>query len=378
MKILHIITSLNIGGAETVLFRLTTGDKKNTHHVISLTDKGEYGLRLRDAGIAVNILNMPRARINFKVIFRLYRLIRAIQPDIIQTWLYHADLLGGFLGRLAGTHAIFWGIRSSNLNKHETARSTLLIRWLCAQTSRTIPSKIIINSINGQKVHVNLGYDKTKMVLIHNGVDTENLKPDKKLGLGFRAKEKIDPRHIVFGMVGRWHPQKNYGNLIDAFALLKHSGICDWRCLLVGQGMTEENAELLRLLNAQGLREDFALLGPRGDIPTIMNALDIHILSSNFGEGFPNVLAEAMACGTPCVTTDVGDAAMIVGETGWVVPHSNSTILAKVLQESIEAMKCSAGWEARREACRYRIVQNFSLKEMVELYREIWNDARTI
>jgi glycosyltransferase involved in cell wall biosynthesis len=376
MRVLHIITDLNRSGAETVLFRLISSDHKNDNFVISLMDMGEYGLKLKEAGITVKALNMPRGKISLRSLFHLYSLIRSLKPDVIQTWMYHADLIGGFVGRLAGKHEIVWGIRASDLFKEKTAKSTLFVRWLCARASKTIPRNIIVNSQNGQLIHANLGYDKTKMVLIHNGLDTEVLKPDEKLRIAFRKQNNIEPRQVLIGAVGRWDPQKDYNNFIASLGQLKQIGIHGWRCILVGPGITEENTELLALLNSHELRRNIDLLGPRNDIVAIMNALDLHVLSSSYGEGFPNVLAEAMSCGTPCVTTEVGDAAIIVGETGWVVPTSNSVALAMTLQKALGEMGNIATWEARKQACRSRIVKKYSLAKMVESYSKVWSKVR--
>ena len=136
--------------------------------------------------------------------------------------------------------------------------------------------------------------------------------------------------------------------------------------------MAANNQELCRLIESQGVKDNVLLLGERPDIPSVMNALDIHVLSSSFGEAFPNVLAEAMACGTPCVTTDVGDAAVIVGDTGWIVPTSNSELLANAISEAVAEMQDSEKWAVRRSMCRDRVVLNFSIERMVDNYHNVW------
>jgi glycosyltransferase involved in cell wall biosynthesis len=174
--------------------------------------------------------------------------------------------------------------------------------------------------------------------------------------------------------VARYDPQKDHRTLLRALTLLTQN-LCAFSCLLVGADMSPGNEELARLIGEAGIKLHTHLLGPREDIPSIMNALDLHVLSSA-SEGFPNVLAEAMACGTPCVSTDVGDAALIVGTAGWLVPRRNPVLLAQAITTAInERAERPAEWVERQQACRNRIVDNFGLERMVSSYRALWQSA---
>ena len=175
-------------------------------------------------------------------------------------------------------------------------------------------------------------------------------------------------------MVGRWDPQKDHANLIAALSQLDSRNVPDWRCVLIGPNMTNANVSLVALLDQCNVHDHFLLLGSRSDIPAVMNALDLHVLSS-VGEAFPNVVAEAMECGTPCVVTDVGDAGLIVGPTGWVVPHSDSAAFAGAVQEATVELANTAKWGNRKLACRSRIRDNFSLERMLISYRRVWAEA---
>ncbi|EKO3643306.1 glycosyltransferase [Vibrio metschnikovii] len=360
-KILHIITGLSDGGAEAVLYRLCQFDKKNQHIVISLMDQGKYGPLLEQVGVQVYSLNI--SKIPFSALIKLYKLIRQYKPDVVQTWMYHADLIGGVIARLARQKQVYWNIRHTDLKPNESKNTTILIANVCAKISSFIPRYIICCAHEAAYVHSQLGYNKNKMKVIGNGYDLSFFYPENKKCLNGT---------IRLGMVGRYNPQKDHMGLLKSISLIKefHSNI---NVILIGKNIDSDNNELNDKITSLGLENNVSLLGQRTDISTIMNNLDIHVLSSSFGEGFPNVLAEAMACGTPCVTTDVGDAAVIVGDTGWVVAPKNPPALAKAMLEAIEEKQNNPqAWQARKKACRERIVNNFSIEKMVEGYHKVW------
>ena len=372
MKVLHIITGLNNGGAEAVLYRLIASDYKNTHLVISLMNQGVYGERLISAGIPVYTLNMSRGRLSLKGIIELYRLVRLIKPDVVQTWMYHADLIGGLVARLAGAKIVIWGIRGP-FDRQRTSLQTRIIIRLCSIFSKWVPIVITSNSEYAAKVHVKVGYSPEKLVIIPNGFPLNQFRPE------VTARDKLlhdlNLNHDVFliGMVARFDPYKDHENLFAALFDLKQKSR-EVICLLVGQGMCMTNKPLMDLVKKYEIQDIIMFMGPREDVPKIMAALDVHVLSSA-AESFPNVLAEAMACGTPCVTTNVGDAALIVGDTGWIVPHSDPSTLSKAIQEVLLAIKDSAKWSVRKEECQKRVTDNYSLKKMIESYQRVWSSA---
>ena len=371
MKITHIITGLSNGGAEAALFRLTTFDRNNYHEVISIMDAGYYGERLIKSGVQVHTLNMSRGRITISGIVRLYKLLKVIQPDVVQTWMYHADLIGGIIARLAGIRSVIWGIRGPFNRKLTSIQTTVTIR-LCALLSKWIPVAVVSNSMHAAKVHENVGYDSSKLVYIPNGYSFDDFRPNRKAGIAFRKKMNLGPETIILGMVARFDPYKDHENLLAALSMISkgHYKIC---CVLVGHEMETDNLSLSRLIEKHGVSDVVKLLGPRADISKVMTGLDLHLLSS-LAESFPNVLAEAMACGTPCVTTDVGDAALIVGVTGWVVTPSNPDEMADAIGEALVEMKKSSKWSARRKACRDRIFNNYTLEGMISSYNKIWEN----
>ncbi len=373
MKVLHVITSLQGNGAEGALYRLCVADRATTHVVVSLMDEGIYGARLKEAGVEVRCAGMPRGRLTVSGLFRLWRSIRGVRPDVIQTWMYHADLLGGLAGWMAGHRRVVWGIRNTELDRHKSGRSTVLIARLCAKLSGWIPSRIAVCANEAARVHANLGYVAEKMVVIPNGYDLVRLCPDLDVGPNVLAELSLPVDRPLVGMIARFDPFKDHGNLLSALSLLVAKGI-KFHCLLVGEGLDHSNRELKKLMSYEGLDDYVSLLGRRDDVPTIMNALDIHVLSSS-SEAFPNVVAEAMACGTPCVCTDVGDAANIVGDTGWLVPPSQPEALSAALMAALEELQDSASWEARQQDARLRIERYFGIDTMVSAYRNLWSEV---
>ncbi|CAN7356677.1 glycosyltransferase [Variovorax paradoxus] len=373
MRILHIITGLNNGGAEAVLSRLVLADQKvgNNHCVVSLMDRGIYGASLEQAGARVYALNFPRGGITVMGLVRLFRLLRQIRPDVVQTWMYHSDLIGGVIARLAGIRAITWGIRHANLDSAHNSRATLRVVRLCANLSAWIPQKIVSCSAQATLLHQAAGYRKDKFINIPNGYSMMRFKPDSSGRSAVRAEHGIPEKEFVLGMVARFDVQKNHRNLVEALGVLRRRGL-QFTCLLVGADMDEKNNMLRDWLEQAGIANNVKLLGPRGDIPAVMNALDVHVLSS-LGEAFPNVLAEAMACGTPCVSTDVGDAAVIVANHGWIVPPQSADALAEgLIQAHDDFSNGGAAWQERRTACRAHIMANFELEQMCERYRQAW------
>lgn len=373
MKVLHVITGLNDGGAEAVLFRLIVGDAGDAHQVLSLTDMGKYGSRLQKLGATVTALNMPRGRITWRGLRTFWRSVRASRPDVMQTWMYHADLLGGIIGRLAGIPTI-WGVRNSSLDRDRSTRRTIWVARVCAWLSRWVPRRIVVCAEEAKRVHAALGYDANRMTVIPNGYDLLQFAPDAGARRRLRTEWGVAPGCPVLGTVARFDPQKDHRNLIDALSGLQRTG-ATFVAVLVGTSMDADNTALVGWIRQVGLMNHVRLLGPRGDVPAVMSALDVHVLSSAYGEAFPNVLAEAMACGTPCVTTDVGDAARIVGDTGWVVPPRDARALASGLSVALQALTKEAEWQARRQRARQRIAGEFGLDKMVARYRAVWQQA---
>lgn len=369
-KVLHIITGLNDGGAEGVLTRICLLEPHN-HTVISLMDKGKYGDILEKAGVNVFYINMNPSRFKLRNIYDLYHTIKKIKPSHVQTWMYHADLLGGITAKAAGISNVYWGIRHSNLDKDTIKKSTFMVTKLCAYLSYIVPKKIISCSNQAVLSHVKQGYSQKKFTVVQNGYDLTKFKPMPNFKSPFAFSENDKP---LVAMVARYDIQKDHENLIQALSIVKDK-LVDFHLVLVGTGMTADNDELLEIINRSSLtiEDDVTLLGQCNDIPSLFNAIDLHILSS-LGEAFPNVLAEAMACGIPCVSTDVGDAKEIVGQQGWVVPAQNSKALADAIMSALnERTSDPQKWQSRKLDGIEHISSNFEVHNMVNSFHKIWN-----
>ncbi|WP_417685376.1 glycosyltransferase family 4 protein [Pseudidiomarina gelatinasegens] len=370
--ILHIITGLGNGGAEGVLYRLCKFDKANEHVVISLMDYGKYGSLLEELGIKVHTLGMERGKFSIGAFWRLWRLIRYYKPEIVQTWMYHADLIGGLISKLAMCKSIYWNVRHSTLQSGQSKKTTILILKTCAILSRFVPKGIIYCAESAKIVHERNGYKNNNSYVLNNGFSLEQLLIDANKREVFRSNLNLNDSTFLIGMVARFDPQKDHFNLLKAFKLSKSLG-ASTKLALVGHGLDASNIEITALIEEFGLTKDVFLLGQQNDISSVMNGLDVHILSSAFGEGFPNVIAEAMACGTPCIATNVGDSKEIIGDLGWVVPPIDSARLSEAIGEAIcEKLSGYDKWHRRRLDCRDKIVANFGIKKMIASYNLVW------
>jgi len=363
VTILHLITGLETGGAEGMLARLVTRTDRSRFRsvVVSMTDTGTVGPIIAAAGIPVEALGIRRGMIDPRGLTRLIRLLRRYQPDIVQTWLYHADLLGLIAAWFGYAPRLAWNIRCSDMKGLPVVRATL-------SSFSALPETIITNSRVGRQFHENIGYRPHRWEYIPNGYDTAMLRPDEAARSRLRAALGIDRSAIVIGLPARYHPMKDHATF---FAAARQAAArADIAFVLLGAGIEPANRDLVRAIEAHGLMSRVRLLGDRADMNAVYPALDIATLSSAFGEGFPNVLAEAMACGVPCVATDSGDAAKILGDAGVIVPPRDPQALAEGWQRMI-----ALGDDGRRAlgiTARARIVANYDLNRVVSLYEALY------
>jgi glycosyltransferase involved in cell wall biosynthesis len=361
--VLHIITSLGSGGAEQMLTRLILANRWQFQQVVvTLLEGGVYLSQLRNAGVEVHSLDLSSFFRFPPAFLKLLVILHKIRPDVMMTWLYHADFMGtlaAFVGGL-GVRRVIWNIRCSNIDFGNHARAT---RWIVRALSwvSPLPAAISTNSRAGQLAHRALGYRPRLWAVLPNGLDLKEYRPNKQDRFKVRNELGIGPRDFAVGMVARVDPQKDHANFLTAANLVLASNPQS-RFILVGRG-TE----------GVGARDEILTLGERSDVPRLLRGLDLIVLSSAYGEGFPNILAEAMATGVPCVTTNVGDAAAIVDEFGIVVsprdPKALARAIIKLMSESPE-LRLSRGKLARR-----RIKRKYGMMGANKAYRQLYNLA---
>ncbi len=374
IRVTHVITGLELGGAEMMLYKLLGALDRERFDptVISLSTLGPLAPRIAGLGIPVSALGMSPglsiAHPPVRPLARLARRLSARRPQVVHTWMYHADLLGGALARVSGDAKIIWGVRGS-LDPQLSKRNSLLVARACALTSRVLPDRIVSCSQRLAEMHVELGYDSRRMLVIPNGFDLSLLAPDEALGVRTRERLGVREGELLVGNVGRYHPQKDHRAFVRAAGEIARERP-DVRFVLCGPGVDRANGELAGWIAQAGIAGRCELLGPVEDPRGVFNALDVLVCSSAFGEGFPNVLGEAMACGVPCVTTDVGDAAAIVADTGRVVAARDWRALAG----EVQAVLSLPGGERRAlgERARARAQQNYSLKDVVGRFEALY------
>lgn len=364
ITIVHIITSLGVGGAERVLSNLVLGMDRSKYKniVISLRSNGHWGPILQEQGIEVYALNMHTWLSLIPTNLQLWRLLRKLKPDYVQGWMYHANVIGLIIGKLAGVKKIYWNIRCSLMDLSKYKFSTRLIFKAGAWLSR-LPTGIINNSRVSIQQHMAQGYHNSNWQYIPNGLDLAQFEPNAQIYADFRTKHKLPARAIIIGMVARFDPMKDHATFLRAAALLAKKR-SDVYFVCAGRNINWQNTELTQIIHDANIADRVLLLDQLNNVNTLYPAFDYLTQTSVFGEGFPNVVAEAMACGVPCFVTDVGDALDIIGEHGYQVVKNDPDKLAS------EWMKALTTGTKDNTALRKRISENFSLPNIIDKYIE--------
>ncbi|MCX7098537.1 MAG: glycosyltransferase [Methylococcales bacterium] len=371
MRILFITTGLGTGGAEMMLLKVLTHLDRQRFEplVISLTGPGALAPAIEALGIPVQAINLRGKFSDIPTFFRLIRLIKAFQPDVVHTWMYHADLLGGLAARLAGAKTIAWCLRNSDLDATKTKFSVRFIVKLCAWLSHSLPTRILSCSEQARLIHEAIGYAPEKMAVIPNGFDLSRFKPDYEARVRLRKELDLADDALLVGLIGRYDPQKNHLGFCQAAGLL-HQQLPNVHFILAGNGVDDHNTSLVQAATAAGIIDSSHFLGLRQDIPEIMAALDVLASASTYGEAFPNVLGEAMACGVPCVVTDVGDSAYIVADTGRVVNPDDNPALAANLAALLTLP--AEQRQALGNQARQRVAAYFDIIQVVQAYEQFY------
>jgi glycosyltransferase involved in cell wall biosynthesis len=370
IKVMHVISDLSIGGAEIALYKLLgeTNRQRFEPIVVSLCDHGVLRERIEALGVAVHTAGMKPGRPTPVGLWRLVRLIRQLQPDLVFGWMYHSCLAIEVAKILSGRRTpALWGIHcSSSPLLVEKKLTTAVIRF-CALLSRR-PAKIVFVSHAGQSEHQRLRYHVENSCVIPNGIDTKKFIPSTEARLSVRSEMGLTEDAFLIGIIGRSHPMKDHANFLAAAGLISKTHP-ETHFLLIGRGMDRGNQALVESIRKLGIGDRTHLLGEHHDTSRLAAALDIFTLSSAY-ESCPNVIGEAMASGVPCVVTNVGDAGWLVGDTGLVVPPRDANALASACREMIDLRsqdRAALGLLARK-----RVTEHFPIRSIIGRYEELY------
>jgi len=362
MRVLHIITCLDTGGAEASLYKLIKyfDDERFEHFVCSLNGRGAFGGKLEALGSRVFAFNGRPLSLAWSV----PRLVSRVRPDIVHGWMQRGNLAASWSRSLGASRApVLWNVRQSLYDIHTEPPGTAILIRAQKALSR-LPCRIIYNSHLSARQHGSFGFCDRKISVIPNGFDTDIFKPNAEARRSIRREIGIKDDTPLIGLIGRYHPMKDHANFLNAARLVRASRP-EAVFLLAGR----DTRKLLQSPAATGLEGSLKILDERQDIPEITAALDIAGLSS-FTESFPNVIGEAMACGIPCVATDVGDARRIIGDTGYIVPPRDSQALASGMISLLDRPdRQQMGAHARQ-----RIVTEFSVAASAAMYRDLYRE----
>jgi glycosyltransferase involved in cell wall biosynthesis len=372
LKIVYLISGLGVGGAEMDLLKLLSRMDRDRFEntVVSMSDIGPIGERIRRLGVPVHALGAKRNRLPLTSFVDLVRLLKLEQPLILQTWMYHANFVGLWASLFTRVPHTVWNVPCSDAIAHSDYGSRTT-RWLARGSSRLSrwPDAVVTNSAAGIRFHESIGYHPRRWSLIPNGFDPEQFKPDPTARESLREELGVASDALLIGMIGRYHPMKDHRTFLRAAAAL-HRDYPMTHFVLVGRDVDDSNAELNALLGKNGFRSSVHLLGPRTDTARLMASFDIATSSSAYGEGLSNVIPEAMASGVPCVVTDVGDAAVVVEDKALISAPRDPGSLVSAWSRLIDA-----GPEERARlgsAARRRIERDYSIEKFIQSYEHLY------
>jgi glycosyltransferase involved in cell wall biosynthesis len=373
MKVVHVITGLNGGGGQYYMLRLLENlPRRIESQVISLTTPGVVGPQLEAAGFRVSSLGITPATGVFRI-SSLIRALRSAQPDVVHTWMYHSDLLGGISAKIAGLRPILWSVHHGRPTVEYDKARTVAIARVCAALGRVIPDHIVCASETTRDAHVRLGYPVEKMSVIPGGYDLSRFQPSSEARTRVRNALGIAADATVLGMVARYHILKGHRDFLEMAAILvqQHPEL---RFVLAGRDVDRDNFELMQAVRGLNLEPFVHLVGAREDIHRVMAAFDL-LVSPSLAEAGPLVVGEAMACAVPVVSTDVGIARSLIGDAGWITPVSDPAAMALTVEQFM-AMPAVERNELGARA-RSRILSTFSIQSTARAYESLYERLMT-
>lgn len=371
MPVAHVITGLLVGGAESALARLVSALPRAEFPtlVVSLLAEGPLAGPLRAAGAEVVSLGMRRGVPTPAAAWRLHGVLRRFRPAVVQGWMYHGNL-GAWLGLRGRVRRVplVWNIRQTLADLSREPRGTRAVIRAGAWLSPGVPMTVY-NSEVAREQHAALGFRSPATVVIPNGFDLELFRPSEEARRSLREELGQPDDALVVGLVNRLHPMKGHGTFLEAARRVLDAGL-QVTFVCAGRGVTPSDPGLEAAIRRLGLADRVRLLGERSDSPRLFAGFDVACMASGWGEGFPNVVGEAMACGTPCVATRVGDTAALLGPGGVVVPPADGEALAAGLLEVLSLP--AAARRALGQRGRAHLAARYSLRASAERYAELY------
>jgi glycosyltransferase involved in cell wall biosynthesis len=369
--VVHIITGLGMGGAERMLSNVVMNMDEDhfCNIVVSLKDLGHWGPILQENGITVYHLDMQPSFFSLIKIFKLRKILLEHKPDCLQGWMYHANIVATLVSKITKVKKVFWNIRCSLIDFSKYRFTTKLVFKLGALLSQQ-PTAILNNSKASIRQHELHGYSNTNTILVPNGFDIHKFKPDPEIYRNFRVMQQLPTDAILIGIVARFDPMKDHATFIHAATIMAQLNpkvyfIC------AGTGMNSKNTTIYNLIMANALQERVFLLDQVNEVQYLLPALDYLTQTSTFGEGFPNVVAEAMSCGVECFVTNVGESLEIVGNFGFEIPKQDPYAIAQAWKTAIA--RDADDINAARHAARLHIIANYSIEKVANIYSEIYS-----
>ena len=369
IKVAHISTSLETGGAEVQLLRLLSGLDKNKFEmiVISLHNETYLADQARELGIPVHSLQLKKNPFNLR---KAYRILKEFNPDVIHGTMYEGGVVGTLFNKfLPKKPPVIWTVHEplEHYDKEPIRKRLQLRTW--GLISKLPACMMYVSTLNKEQ-HLAWGFNNDKAIVIPNGVDTNKCSPNKAAGMKVRESLGIPEDAFVIGKIARFHRQKNHIGFMHSATILSKK-LPHVHFMLVGTNIDDNNVELTALAKDLGIRDKVHMLGNRDDIPDVVNAFDLATLTS-FGEAFPLTLGEAMVSGVPCVATDVGDNDYIIGDTGIITPVADDQAMADAWQKMAEMDK--AAYASLGQQARQRTLDNFTLEQQVKQHEDLYTN----
>ncbi len=367
MKILHIITSLSYGGAQETLYNIITNQKSpNINHIVlSIRGSSKYTTLIKNRNITCYDLNISKSKINLLPGFiNLIKIIKYEKPNLIQSWMYHSDLLGSLASLITKT-PIYWCLVNFSLDPKTTKLNTRITSKICSYLSYIVPKKIISCSSSASQYHIDRGYKHNIFVNIDLGITINK----KNININ---KQNLSNTNFIIGCIGRWDPQKNHKNLIFAFNnIINKKNKKNFKLLLAGPNVDKNNIDLLKLVRDLKLEKYVKILGFVKNLDNFYSAIHLNILPS-VGEAFPISLLESMIRKKIVIATNVGENSKILRNEDLIINSPNIIDIQNSIIKIYDKYSNKKWLNKIEESLQKIVIENYDIDNTVNLFEKEW------